>query len=603
MFENGESDPILNKQRNQYSFFGIVPEYSSIFLVLIIVTGFVGCGSSENSPPQTVEPTAIPQTVEPTAIPQTVEPTAIPQTVEPTAIPQTVKPTAIPQTVKPTLPSVNIPDATLRAEVGIQLGITSGDPIYKDDMATLEGLQLSSAASSLEGLQHAVNLEKLLLSNARGQVSDLSPLSGLDKLEYLSLPNQNIQDITALSDLTELTDLYLNGNNITDLSPLTSLNKLNMLDLRYNKITEISPLVTNSGLNQNDTIDLRDNLLTLSAINTDIAELESRGVTVSFDDFLFTIDREAQIYNDNIFVFPIDASLTADYLDMRSYVISFYEHFEDVFDFILVISNVNRGEDLVRNYAGGFYQTRNKVQGIGQDVHSVSGWGDSENLLALVHLTEHDGISQGPILHELMHQWDNNDIVVDAGTGIGGHWGFSSVFGQLGGFRKQDLVDLGDGRYTAGVFSPLGYSSYSILYSPMELYLAGFLPPEDVPPWLVAKDAVWALDESDNIVITEDGFLVFEATEIITYTIDDLVSDHGERIPNSVDSQKDFRVAVIFLIDSDHPATKERLDSLSNDISWFSNPNDDSDNSKYNFYEATGGRATITMNGLSQYEK
>ena len=67
-------------------------------------------------------------------------------------------------------------------------------------------------------------------------------------------------------------------------------------------------------------------------------------------------------------------------------------------------------------------------------------------------------------------------------------------------------------------------------------------------------------------------------------------------------SQKDFRAAVILLIDENHPATRWQLDQLSAYIAAFSLPGTDEDGS-LNFFEATGGRATITMDGLSQFLK
>ena len=56
--------------------------------------------------------------------------------------------------------------------------------------------------------------------------------------------------------------------------------------------------------------------------------------------------------------------------------------------------------------------------------------------------------------------------------------------------------------------------------------------------------------------------------------------------------------AVILLVDENHPATRDVLDTLSDDVSWFSHSGNDYSR-RYNFYESTGGRGTITMGGLS----
>ncbi|MXX36676.1 MAG: hypothetical protein F4Y91_00295 [Gemmatimonadetes bacterium] len=58
---------------------------------------------------------------------------------------------------------------------------------------------------------------------------------------------------------------------------------------------------------------------------------------------------------------------------------------------------------------------------------------------------------------------------------------------------------------------------------------------------------------------------------------------------------------MILLIDSAHPAQQGTLDDLSAAVQEFTHagPSDD----PFNFWEATGGRATLTMDGLSAYRR
>ena len=63
--------------------------------------------------------------------------------------------------------------------------------------------------------------------------------------------------------------------------------------------------------------------------------------------------------------------------------------------------------------------------------------------------------------------------------------------------------------------------------------------------------------------------------------------------------RKDFRAAAVLLVDDDHPATDRQVQAVSDHVSGFSHSGNDGW-FLYNFYEATGGRATITMNGLSE---
>jgi len=69
-------------------------------------------------------------------------------------------------------------------------------------------------------------------------------------------------------------------NQISDISPLASLTKLDSLWLYGNQISDIAPLVENSGLSKKDTIALGDNPLSDTSKNDYIPQLEERGVEV-----------------------------------------------------------------------------------------------------------------------------------------------------------------------------------------------------------------------------------------------------------------------------------------------------------------------------------
>ena len=130
--------------------------------------------------------------------------------------------------------NVAIPDANLRAVIEDSFGKASGAPISRAEMATFTVLEApNSNISDLTGLEFATNLTRLDLGAERvdrrevsstregfvrersnlansNEISNLSPLSGLTKLEYLNLGNNLISDVSVLSGLTHLTylDLY-----------------------------------------------------------------------------------------------------------------------------------------------------------------------------------------------------------------------------------------------------------------------------------------------------------------------------------------------------------------------------------------------------------
>ena len=530
-------------------------------------------------------------------------------------------------------PAVTIPDANLRAAIEAALSKASGTPITKYEMKTLTrltagaGVEGSAEIRDLTGLEFATNLTNLWLWF--NDIPDISVLAGLTNLTTLYLGDSNITDISVLAGLTNLTTLYLSGNNITDISALAGLTNLTTLDLVRNNITDISalvgltnlttldlldnnirdisPLAANTGLGSGDVVDVGHNLLDATSINTHIPELQARGVSISFDAILRFTD--PQIYNDNVFVLPVSENLVAGNLPLEDYATRFYEYFSDEFDFLMFVANLPQGRAEVPY--GAFYRgVKNDVQGIGVRSFFSDRWGSAGKLQGMIYFAayatyddstygvRHSIFTEGTPLHELMHRWAN--FVVP--TSLGGHWGFSSADGSLGGFDIAKLVNHGGGRYTAGNFAVFTRRYKVGPYSPIELYLAGFIPRKEVPDLWVAEDGEWLRDEGGRSIRADNGYPIFTASRIKTYTIDDIIAEHGPRVPDASQAQKDFRAAVILLISEDYPAIRHILERLSGDVSWLSHTGED-EVEQFNFYEATGGRATIKMDGLSQVQR
>ena len=162
--------------------------------------------------------------------------------------------------VHPLSTEIDIPDLNLRAVLEEALGKNPGDPITAAELATLIDLSVRERnIVDLTGLEHATNLTFLILDF--NQISDLTPLA----------------------ELTNLTVLFLGSNQISDLSPLAELTNLTDLNLESNQISDITSLVQNTGVDAGDTVDLTDNPLSTTAVNTHIPALQDRGVTVEFD--------------------------------------------------------------------------------------------------------------------------------------------------------------------------------------------------------------------------------------------------------------------------------------------------------------------------------
>ena len=433
-----------------------------------------------------------------------------------------------------------------------------------------------------------------------------SEMGNLGSLETLHLSGNQLTDELPeeLGNLVDLVSLDVADNLITDISALSELTNLREVSLADNHISDLTPLGMNSELGVGDTVDVRGNPLNERSISNVIPALTGKGVNVLFDERLDIL--EPQIYNDNLFILPVSENIVLDTLPLREYVQQFYKNFEDAFDFLFLISNLPAGEADLTGRGGAYYVTvRNDVEGIGLPLTDDDSWGSSSELEGVIASTygfqdRNPGwnfFSDSTALHEVMHRWANFSVP----TSHGAHWGFSSSYGQLGGFDIANLVDHGNGQYTAGDFDhQTGLSNPS--YSPIELYLAGFIPAIDVPGLWVAEDGNWLLDAVGNHVLAANGYPVFTASRPREYTIDDLIASHGPRTPDVSQAQKDFRAAVILLIDSEHPANPHVLDVLSDHVSLFGHVGDNGIESQ-SFYEATGGRGTLNMNGLSQFAK
>ena len=180
-------------------------------------------------------------------------------------------------------PTVDIPDPNLRAAIETALGKASGATITAADMATLTHLEAREAnIRVLTGLEFATHLTELYLEF--NSVSDISPVAGLTNLTSLNLGFNSVSDISPVARLTNLTELYLGGNSLSDISPMAGLTNLTVLALYGNSVSDISPLVANTALGGGDTVDVRGNPLSYPSIHTHIPTLQSREVTVEFDD-------------------------------------------------------------------------------------------------------------------------------------------------------------------------------------------------------------------------------------------------------------------------------------------------------------------------------
>lgn len=271
-----------------------------------------------------------------------------------------------------------------------------------------------------------------------------------------------------------------------------------------------------------------------------------------------------------------------------------YKVFKDSFDFMIFLYNDEEKPDSL--YFGKCFPVQNQVSGIGKRVFDDSPKYRSEGRLkGIIHLRRNDAVREGPILHELIHVWANEFLETDAK----GHWGFTGVGGQLGGFQR--LVHLRDEYYKGFVEGQTGFSpetnwGNAVPYGSLELYLMGLLPESEVPPIQIAINA------KGNPSING----LFTADRIDSICIEDLIAVHGPRIPDQQSAQNEYRGIVVLV--SSAPVSAPLMDRISEDIHQFSLPHQPEQNwrklrhwrGKENFFTATRGLACLELGNLEE---
>ena len=133
---------------------------------------------------------------------------------------------------------------------------------------------------SIKGLEYAKNLKKLKLNE--NEISDITPLKDLTKLEYLEIQRNRIVDIKPLEKLTNLKFLKLYNNLIEDISPLANLTNLTGLDLHYNVTVggDESHKIISKGITDISTL---KNLKKLTFLDLSANRIEDVSIIKGFD--------------------------------------------------------------------------------------------------------------------------------------------------------------------------------------------------------------------------------------------------------------------------------------------------------------------------------
>lgn len=219
-------------------------------------------------------------------------------------------------------------------------------------------------------------------------------------------------------------------------------------------------------------------------------------------------------------------------------------------DFLVYLSTFDYA--MCQPTALGFYNTvRNETLGINQPIMNISAaYGSSgmiQGTIDMGNVTSFASNPYGPKLeevlntlgHELMHRFGafvrfkNPDGTLNTGLlgKDGSHWSYLlDTQGSL--MLGNAWKDNGDGTFTS--------STNREIYSPLDLYLMGMIPKEQVPPMLLIDNP--AIDKTK---LPELGATITGTAQ--TVTIDDIIAAEGVRIPDSTQSQKQFTIGYVLL--------------------------------------------------------
>ncbi len=267
--------------------------------------------------------------------------------------------------------------------------------------------------------------------------------------------------------------------------------------------------------------------------------------------------------------------------DIRMISEKVYEFLEDDFDFIIILSvEAVQPPDL---FFGRTTPVQNLIEGLGSNTYDNSGsYGSDGRLKSIIYMPRVEYIRNGPFLHEIVHLWGNKGFI---STTVGGHWGYASVAGQLGGF--DELVSLGGNSYRGSLNGSNGFGTFanggnSIPYGNLELYLMGLIGPDELEAIQVAQNPEAGI-----------SFGEFTAEAIETLSAEELIERNGTRLPSYEDAQKSFKALTVVI--SKEELSQDNIAAVQSDLENFSRPAapDSSWGNTNNFWMATQGKATF----------
>lgn len=230
----------------------------------------------------------------------------------------------------------------------------------------------------------------------------------------------------------------------------------------------------------------------------------------------------------------------------------YYKTHNDNLDFLVIFSTFDYAMP-DQDTQGVYMSVRNDTLGINQPIFDNSSfYGSNGKLQGTIDMGNVSTLAANPyseqlnqtltvLSHEFAHRFaayvryklpDNSLSTALLGKDNSPHWSY--LFDTQGSVMYGNgWNDNGDGTFTS--------TTIMNSYSPLDLYLMGMIPKEQVPPMLLINNPAVDKTQLPFLGATVSG----TAT---TVGIDDIVAAEGTRVPNSSTSQKQFNVGYILLV-------------------------------------------------------
>src|SRR5699024_1412844 len=274
-----------------------------------------------------------------------------------------------------------IKDEVLRTEILKELDLEehqddssrpNKNDLQKLKTLTIEGsIEEEDRVSRLNGLQHAVNLEDLVINRNHIEnvkplknltklhtlnlsfevdehrprpyteysdyvIIDITPLKNMKSLKKLHLSSNKIENFSALAELTQLEELYLRRNSLDKLpNEIKHLTKLKVLDVNSNSFKDVEPL---KGLTSLEKLYIGDTTVTdFSPLRnlTSLTELYMRNTNTELKDISFL----EELDNLTILDITIGYRATEDKVDASP-----INHLKNLEELIVIDSNIDNLE-------------------------------------------------------------------------------------------------------------------------------------------------------------------------------------------------------------------------------------------------------------------